>query len=72
MNRSDILYSGKICFCYTIRSWRCVMHRKLIPYVGQYGKVVGGAKNGQLLVQFGNSKNTISVPHCCVTFINFS
>lgn len=69
MNRSDILYGGKIVMCHTIIAKSGRIHRKVIPYVGQFGMVHGGGKNGQLLVQFGTNKNLVTIPHSCLTSI---
>lgn len=56
---------GQLVWVTGILSNSGVMHRYVIPYVGRGGRVMGEAKNGMLLIQFGN-KHLRAIPAGCV------
>lgn len=65
MTYQEVLLQGKVVLVTGMvsRSGKC--HKYVKKYVGRQGCVIGEAKNGMLLVAFGNRSRAI--PAGCVT-----
>ena len=64
MTYQEVLWQGKVVWVTGILSKSGRLHRVYRKYVGLGGHVVGEAKNGMLLIEFGNHKRAI--PAGCV------
>ena len=66
MTYQEVLWQGKLVWVTGIvsRSGKC--HRYVRKFVGRGGMVIGEAKNGMLLIQFGKGRRR-AIPAGCVT-----
>lgn len=64
MTYQEVLWKGKLVLVTGILSKSGRLHYAYRKYVGRGGLVLGEAKNGMLLIQFGN--HTRAIPAGCV------
>lgn len=64
MTDLESIYSGKKLLVKSIISNSGKIHPYISEYVGTFGLCLGEAKNGMLLIKFGN--HTRSIPSSCV------
>ena len=65
MTYQETMWKGKFIWVVSLMSKSGKLHRYVREYVGRGGAVVGEAKNGMLLIQFGKG-HTRSIPAGCV------
>lgn len=68
MTYQETIWKGKVIWVVSMMSKNMRMHRYLRKYVGTGGYVMGEAKNGMLLVEFGqrSKRHLRCVPSSCV------
>jgi hypothetical protein len=66
MTYQEILWQNKLVWVVSLLSRSGKIHRYLKPYIGRGGLVVGEAKNGMLLIEFGLKKELRAIPAGCV------
>lgn len=64
MTYQETIWMGRLVWVVSLMSRSGRMHRYVREYVGRGGMVIGEAKNGMLLIQFG--KETRAIPAGCV------
>ena len=65
MTYQEAIWKGKVVWVTGILSKSGRLHRVYRPYVGRGGRVVGEAKNGMLLIDFGRNHKR-AIPAGCV------
>lgn len=67
MTYQEVIWKDKIVWVVSMLSKNNRIHRYLRKYVGEGGVVLGEAKNGMLLVEFGGTvRHARCIPSSCV------
>lgn len=66
MTPREVEYKDKIVVVVSLVSRSGRIHMYVRRYMGRFGQVVGEAKNGMLLIQFGKCGGHRAIPAGCV------